>query len=114
MDLQHLDLNQLKPAKINVRKVGGKTCADLVPSIKSLGLIQPLLVRPNCEGFEVIAGQRRYEALKTIAEDGVSDPVPCIVMADGDDAKAIEASLAENVARSWKVSRVLTRPDPQI
>jgi len=99
MQLQHIELDQLKPAKINVRKTGGKDIGDLVPSIRSLGVIQPLLVRPNCEGFEVVAGQRRYHALCALAEEGDSHPVPCIVMGEGDDAKAIEVSLAENIAR---------------
>ena len=44
MTLQHINLTDLKPAKVNVRKKGGKSCADLVPSIRSLGLLQPLLL----------------------------------------------------------------------
>lgn len=99
MQLKHIELAQLKTTNLNVRKKGGKDIDDLVPSIRSLGVIQPLLVRPNCEGFEVVAGQRRYNALLKIAEEQAVEPVPCIVMEDGDDAKAIEASLAENIAR---------------
>lgn len=99
MKLTHLNLNQLKPAPVNVRKRGGKDMADLLPSIRSIGLLQPLLVRPNGDGFEIVAGQRRYHALSKLAEEGTADPVPCIVMEESDDAKAIEASLAENVAR---------------
>jgi len=99
MKLTHLQLDQLRPAPINVRKRGGKDTADLLPSIRSVGLLQPLLVRPNCEGFEIVAGQRRYHALSKLAEESAADPVPCIIMEDGDDAKAIEASLAENIAR---------------
>ena len=99
MELQHITLDNLKPAAVNVRKRGGKDVADLVTSIGALGLLQPLLVRPNCEGYEIVAGQRRYHALAKLAEDKTIDPVPCLVMAEGDDAKAIEASLAENIAR---------------
>lgn len=99
MELQHINLTDLKPAKVNVRKTGGKDVDDLLPSIRSLGLLQPLLVRPNCEGFEIVAGQRRYNALSKLAEEGTCEPVPCIVMGKGDDAAAIEASLAENIAR---------------
>ncbi|SDU42575.1 ParB/RepB/Spo0J family partition protein [Stappia sp. ES.058] len=103
MQLQHINLDQLKTTKINVRKKGGSDVDDLIPSIRSLGIVQPLLVWPNCEGFEIIAGQRRYNALKKIAlddgEENTAQPVPCIIMDDGDDAKAIEASLAENIAR---------------
>lgn len=101
MQLQHIELDRLKTTTVNVRKRGGKEVADLLPSIRALGVLQPLLVRPNCEGYEIVAGQRRYHALVQLAAetDEKPDPVPCIVMADGDDAKAIEASLAENVAR---------------
>ena len=101
MNLQQISLDQLKTTSVNVRKKGGKDIADLLPSIRSLGLLQPLLVRPNCEGFEIVAGQRRYHALCTLAAetDGIAEPVPCIVMEDGEDARAIEASLAENLAR---------------
>ncbi len=99
MELKHIEIDYLKPANVNVRKKGGKDIADLVPSIKSLGIVQPLLVRPNCEGYEIVAGQRRYHALVKLAEEESIDPVPCLVMDEGDDAKAIEASLAENIAR---------------
>lgn len=99
MELQHIKLEDLKTTAVNVRKTGAKDVADLIPSIRSLGVLQPLLVRPNCEGFEIVAGQRRYHALHVLADEGMTDPVPCMVMAADDDAKAIEASLAENVAR---------------
>jgi len=99
MELQYIKIENLKTTNINVRKVGGKDIADLLPSIRSLGLLQPLLVRKNCEGYEIVAGQRRYNALIKLAEESEIEAVPCIVMKAGDDAKAIEASLAENVAR---------------
>ena len=99
MELLDIELNHLKTTKVNVRKKGGKTVSDLVPSIRSLGLLQPLLVRPNCEGYEIVAGQRRFHALKMLSKEEAIESVPCIVMDEGDDAKAIEASLAENIAR---------------
>jgi ParB family chromosome partitioning protein len=99
MKLRHIDLNDLKISPLNVRKYGAKDCTDLVTSIAAMGLLQPLLVRPNCEGFEVVAGQRRLTALQALAGQGEADPVPCLVMERGDDAAAIEASLAENIER---------------
>ncbi|MFN3226824.1 MAG: ParB/RepB/Spo0J family partition protein [Hyphomicrobiales bacterium] len=100
MNYTTLPLDALKPASLNVRKRGGKQADDLMPSIRSLGLLQPLIVRPKCTGYEVVAGQRRYQALTKLAEtgEGLTD-VPCVVMDKEDDAKAIEASLAENLAR---------------
>lgn len=99
MKLQHIDLSELKLSPLNVRKKGGKDVGDLAASIRSMGVLQPLLIRPNCEGYEIVAGQRRFNALLSLAQEGQSDPVPCIIMEDGEDAAAIEASLAENVAR---------------
>ena len=83
-----------------MRKHGGRDVSDLVASIRSLGVIQPLLVRPNCEGFEVVAGQRRLLACQALEQEtGKAEPVPCAILDTGDDAAAIEASLAENIAR---------------
>ncbi|MGJ8530320.1 ParB/RepB/Spo0J family partition protein [Maritalea sp.] len=99
MTLQHIDLDQLTVSPLNVRKFGAKDCADLVASIRALGVLQPLLVREVDGSFEVIAGQRRLNACRIIAEDSAIDPLPCLIMAAGDDAAAIEASLAENIER---------------
>lgn len=100
MKLQHIELTKLHLLPINVRKHGGKDVGDLIASIRSLGVIQPLLVRPNGNGFDVIAGQRRLLACNAIAEqDGAFGAVPCAVLDMDDDAAAIEASLAENVGR---------------
>ena len=103
MKLDHIPLDQLKPSPLNVRRKGGKDYADLLPSIRAMGLLQPLLVRKNCEAFDIVAGQRRYHALVALAaevgSEAASEGVPCAIMEDGDDARAIEASLAENIAR---------------
>jgi ParB family chromosome partitioning protein len=101
MKLQHIELSKLKLSSLNVRKHGAMEDLDeLIASIRSLGVIQPLLVRPNCDGFEVIAGQRRLLACQAIEnETGKAEPVPCAVLETGDDALVVEASLAENIAR---------------
>ncbi|MEM1151472.1 MAG: ParB/RepB/Spo0J family partition protein [Pseudomonadota bacterium] len=100
MYLQNINLTDLTLAKLNVRKHGGKSVDDLIPSIRAHGLLQPLLVRPKEDGYEIVAGQRRYHALCALADEQErADPVPCLVMAEGDEAKAIEASLAENILR---------------
>src|SRR5487761_137770 len=101
MDLQHIDLTKLKISPANMRH-GRKEpdVADLVPSVRARGILQPLLVRPDGVEFEIVAGRRRYFAAKVVAaEQGSIDPLPCAVMAPGDDAAALEASLIENIAR---------------
>jgi len=99
MKLTHIPLHDLTLSDLNVRKSGVGNIDELVASIRSLGVIQPLLVRPLNDRFDVIAGQRRLAALTRLAEEGITDPVPCAILEDGDDAKAIEASLAENIQR---------------
>lgn len=100
-DLQHIPLADLKVSKLNVRKHGARDIDSLAASIAAIGVIQPLLVRKNCEGFDVVAGQRRYLAARKLgaAAHPNADPLPCMVLAADDDAAAIEASLAENVER---------------
>jgi len=101
MDLTHIPLDQLKVSALNMRHARkAPDIADILPSIRARGVQQPLLVRPNGEGYEIVAGRRRFFALKALAKAGCAlEAVPCAVMADGDDAAAVEASLIENLAR---------------
>ena len=67
---------------------------ELAESIKHNGLIQPITVRPNNQGFEIVAGARRYRAAQ-LAE---LFSVPARIV-EIDDAKAIEWQLVENSQR---------------
>jgi ParB family transcriptional regulator, chromosome partitioning protein len=100
MELMHIPLTELKIAKTNVRHgVKKADYKDLIPSIKERGILQPLLVRANGEGYEIVAGRRRFLAACEVEKDGTAiEAVPCAIMAKGDDAAALEASLIENVA----------------
>jgi len=101
MELAHIPLDQLKISPLNMRH-GRKApdISDILPSIRKRGIQQPLLVRKNGKGYEIVAGRRRFFCAKTIAkEDGEIAKLPCAIMVAGDDAAALEASLIENVAR---------------
>jgi ParB family chromosome partitioning protein len=105
MDLQHIPLSQLKIATVNVRHSRKPPdVSDILPSIRARGVLQPLLVRPNGKGFEIVAGRRRYFAASQVAEEQGASPddvlLPCAVTASGDDAGAVEASLIENVTHA--------------
>ena len=67
---------------------------DLAESIREVGLINPLRVKPVGERFEVIAGHRRLMACRIIN----LSPVPCTI-SKADNGKDMETMLAENVAR---------------
>ncbi len=105
--IRDIPLCQLALAPENVRKTPPDEDADaqLVASIKSHGLLENLVVRPDepapdgAERFAVVAGGRRLAALVALVKEGwfnALHPVPCKVAANGD---AGELSLAENVIR---------------
>ncbi|ATY32983.1 ParB/RepB/Spo0J family partition protein [Sphingomonas psychrotolerans] len=102
MELRHIALANLCISAANMRARGKPDLSHILPSIRARGVLVPLIVRP-AEGdgrFEIVAGKRRYHAALTVAEEsGGEDSLPCAVMAAGDDAAALEASLIENVAR---------------
>ena len=68
---------------------------ELSESIRQNGVLQPLLVRKDGKGFEIIAGERRYQAAKIA---GLSE-LPVIVK-DVDDQQMLELALIENLQRS--------------
>ena len=101
MELRHIPLDQLHLSPLNMRYAKkAPNVSDILPTVRTRGILQPLLVRPNAEGFEIVAGKRRYFCAKVVeAEQGEFGPLPCAVMEPGDDAAALEASLIENIAR---------------
>lgn len=103
MELKHIDIANLAVSTANMRGVK-KTpdLANILPSVRAREILVPLIVRQNGspETYEIVAGKRRYHAALVVAEEnGGIDPLPCAVMAAGDDAAALEASLIENIAR---------------
>jgi ParB family chromosome partitioning protein len=67
---------------------------ELQDSIKSKGILEPILVRAKGSRFEIIAGERRFIASKNI---GLKE-LPCIEM-DVEDNEAMEIALIENLQR---------------
>lgn len=68
---------------------------ELADSIRENGVLQPLLVRRKGEGYEIIAGERRYQASKIAG----LEELPVIVK-EVDDQKMLELALIENLQRS--------------
>lgn len=99
-------LCQLKPSKSNVRKTDRMADVEsLAASIEANGLLENLVVRPTVNGrpgsYEVIAGGRRFSALKLLAKRKKLDaqhPVACLALSQ-EEANVSEVSLAENFAR---------------
>jgi len=67
---------------------------ELADSIRERGVLQPILLRPHGEGFQVIAGERRWRA----AQRAGLHAIPAIVR-EIDDSTAAEIALIENIQR---------------
>ena len=67
---------------------------ELAASIREKGLLQPLLVRPAANGYQLIAGERRFRA----AQRAGLDRVP-ISVREVDDVESLELALIENLQR---------------
>ena len=92
---QYLAIDTIHESTTNPRRTF-EECKlhELAQSIRQHGLIQPLTVRPNAEGFEIVAGARRFRASQ-LAE---LFSVPARIV-DIDDAQALEWQLVENSQR---------------
>lgn len=103
MTLVFIDQDKLSVSKTNMRYAKkAPDVSDLLPTVRKRGVIQTLLVRPNCQDghFEIVAGARRFHAARIVAQEtGEAEPLPCRILSQTDDAAAIEASMIENLAR---------------
>lgn len=62
-----LKISQIVPNPHQPRQVfEEEALAELVHSIKEIGLLQPIVVRPTATGYEIVAGERRYRATKRL------------------------------------------------
>jgi len=90
------DVAQIKPNRYQPRRhFAENDMAELAASIRAQGIIQPLLVRKDGDGYELVAGERRLRAAKMA---GLAE-VP-IVVKDVGQAEMLEMSIVENIQRA--------------
>lgn len=94
-ELRTLAIGQLRPGKYQPRtKMDEATIGELAESIRAQGVLQPILVRTLDDGFEIIAGERRWRAAQAA---GLRE-VP-VVVRNVDDSAALAMALIENIQR---------------
>src|SRR6266853_1358707 len=86
--IDHIDPNPNQP-----RQVMGDL-SELIASIGEQGILEPLLVRQRGERFQIVAGERRYQAAVQV---GLRE-LP-VVVREVDDAEVVELALIENLQR---------------
>jgi ParB family chromosome partitioning protein len=88
-------VDRIVPSPLQPRRAFDEAKIDeLASSIRNQGIIQPLVVRPNGEQFELIAGERRWRAAM---KAGLSR-VP-VVVRNATDQEALQLALVENLQR---------------
>lgn len=91
-----LALSKLKPNKNQPRKQFNETeLSELADSIRQNGILQPLLVRKKGAAYEIVAGERRYQAAK---QAGLKE-IP-VVIREISDEEVFKLALIENLQRS--------------
>ena len=86
-------IDQIDPNRDQPRQVMGDL-SELMASIAEKGIIEPLIVRQEGARYQIIAGERRYQAAVQV---GITE-VPVIIR-EADDAELIEIALIENIQR---------------
>lgn len=93
--VRRMALDRLRPCPFQPRKdFPPEALQELAASIKEKGIVQPLIVRPLGDHFELIAGERRWRAAQLA---GLTE-VPVIVR-EADDREVLALALIENLQR---------------
>jgi ParB family transcriptional regulator, chromosome partitioning protein len=104
-DVQMLRLSDITPSPLNPRKSFDPDGLEhLADSIEAQGLLQNLVVRPadDGDGYQIVAGERRYRALSLLATRGkwkADEPTVPVKVIEADDAKHLAIALLENLQR---------------
>ena len=94
-DVHELAVDMISPNPDQPRTdINEESIAELADSITKVGLLQPIIVRPMGEGYQIIAGERRWRAARLAG----LDRVPVRVLSKT-DTESLELALIENLLR---------------
>ncbi len=88
--IEALHVSPFQPRK----HLDSEAMAELVSSVAEKGILQPLLVRPSQDGYEIVAGERRFRA----AQEVKLSKVP-VVIRELSNQEALEVAIIENLQR---------------
>jgi len=94
-EIREISLEEIIPNRFQPRELFNEEALnELSASIKEHGVLQPIIVRPVGDKYEIIAGERRYKASELAGKTAI----PCIVR-EYDDIKSSQVALLENLQR---------------
>ncbi|MDH5448737.1 MAG: ParB/RepB/Spo0J family partition protein [Candidatus Bathyarchaeota archaeon] len=95
VELKEIELSRIRPNRLNPRLgINIEKLNELADSIKQVGLLEPLIIRPIDNEYEVVVGERRYRA----SQQAGLKTVPAIIR-NFTDEQVIELNLIENIQR---------------
>jgi len=93
--VREIEIKKIHPSKLNPRtEVNIERLNELAASISEVGLLQPIIVRPMDNEYEVVLGERRYRA----SQQAGIERMPVIVR-DYTDDEVVQLNLIENIQR---------------
>ena len=94
-EITEISLDEIRPNPYQPRKkFENKSLKELSESIKENGVFQPIIIRKSVNGYEIIAGERRFRASKLAKKK----TIPAIIR-DFDEAQMMEVAVLENLQR---------------
>jgi ParB family chromosome partitioning protein len=91
----HLEIGSLKPPSWELRPLSEQNVSELMRSIQSMGLLQPIVVRPAQSGYQVVFGNHRIEACRRLGMSTIAAMVNCF-----SDEESFLARVTENLLRN--------------
>jgi ParB family transcriptional regulator, chromosome partitioning protein len=96
-EVRSLAVDQLQPNQRQPRsEFGTEALEELAASIRTQGLVQPIVVTPAGTGYTIVAGERRWRAARMAG----LQQVPVVVREVSGDRELLELALVENLQRS--------------
>lgn len=94
--VEQIEMKMIRPSQFSIRDKFNdhQEVESLISSIKEHGLLQPILVRPYQNNFEIVAGHRRFYSCKSLRWRHI----PCKIR-EMNDKQAFEIQLTENIQR---------------
>ncbi|MCG6169836.1 ParB/RepB/Spo0J family partition protein [Leptospira sp. FAT2] len=99
-------LSDISPNPTQPRVFGREDVSDLVESMKRLGLIEPIVVKKQGKKYQIVAGERRYQAARILKWNTIPS-----IETSASEERCFEMALAENEKRKslnpWEVGRAI-------
>ena len=94
-EIKEIELKKIRPSRLNPRlEINIERLNELANSIREVGLLEPIIVRPVNDEYEVVVGERRYRASLQAGLEKVST-----IVREYNDGEVAQINLIENIQR---------------